>query len=248
MASDTSKELGEGWSRSQLSLRLTPQRKASLLSLSEQLDGATTPTDALDRAIELAREFQRLGSVAGRADIEDIEAALDLRAAEVHERLDRQESRIDQLHESLRGLHRLISTIADTADTDGFAMPNSEDREPISFRTWLEGSIERAGMKALRAAIVRSTWQAKSASTSRMIALDLMAELVAVDGVAVASRSAYPELARIALIDASHPLARIESPRPIFLVCQVVGQGWVAHAHHADQDGKPGSAIGTHRT
>ena len=80
-----------------------------------------------------------------------------------------------------------------------------------------------------------------------MLALDLMAELIAVDGVAVPRTGVYPELARIDLIDASHPLVAVEAPRPLFLVCQAMANGWTVHAHLTNPDGKPGAAIGMHR-
>ena len=244
---NNTKTLGPGWSRRQLSYRLTAQRKVDLLALCETLGAHPTPTHALDHALALARDFQRMDSSARWGGLEDLEVGLDARFVDIQESLARQELSADHIQQNLRGLHRLISALADGADIDGLDAPSFAARSPIPFRAWLEGALKALGHKVQRAAIARSTWQAVTASTPRMRALDLMAELIAVDGVAVPRTGVYPELARIDLIDASHPLVAVEAPRPLFLVCQAMANGWTVHAHLTTPDGKPGAAIGMHR-
>lgn len=246
MESQTNRRLGPGWDRAQLSLRLTPERRAELLALCSGLGPTPTPTDAIDRALEIARQAN---SEQGREAIgaDDIEAAIEARMPALHEALDRQGHDIDQIVQSMRGLHQLMSAVAQEPDADGFTLGNAPPHGPISFRGWLEGAIVKSGVKAQRAVVVRSTWQRLSRPTIRMSSLDLMAELVAVDGVMVTKTDAYPEMSRIDLIYASHPICAVEFPRPMFLVCQVLPNGWVAHAHHATADGQPGEAIGSQR-
>lgn len=246
MESQTNRRLGPGWDRAQLSLRLTPERRAELLALCSGLGPTPTPTDAIDRALEIAKQAKwELGREAVSAD--DIEAAIEARMPALREALDRQGRDIEQVVKSLRGLHQLMSSIALAPDSDGFAPMDDTPQGPLAFRSWLEATIAKAGAKAHRSAVARSTWQRLTRPTIRMSSLDLMAELVAVDGALVAKADAYPEISRIDLIDAAHPICAVELPRPMFLVCQALPNGWIAHAHHATADGQPGEAIGSHR-
>jgi len=246
MESQSNRQLGPGWDRAQMSLRLTPERRAELLALCSGLGPTPTPTDAIDRALEIAKQArQDIGREAASAD--DIEAAIEARMPALREAIDRQGRDIAQVVTSLRGLHQLMSAIAQEADSDGLQALDDSAAVPLAFRSWLEGAISKAGAKAQRSAVARSTWQRLVRSAARMSCLDLMAELVAVDGALVAASGAYPEMSRIDLIEPTHPICAVELPRPIFLVCQALPNGWIAHAHLATAEGQPGEAIGSHR-
>jgi hypothetical protein len=246
MEDQTNRELGPGWDRQQLSLRLTPERKAELLALRAGIGPGSTPTDAIDRALDIVKQIkwrERLGGVA----TEDIEDAIESQAAGIRETIERQGREIEQINKSLFGLRRLMSTIADAPDSDGDLLVDARPQGPVSLRAWLEEATLKAGAKAKRSVIARSLWQRKTSSAPRMVALDLMIELVAIDGALVSNTAGYPEYARIDLIDAEHPICGLELPRPMFLVCQALANGWIAHARHATADGQPGEAIGSHR-
>lgn len=246
METHDERRLGPGWDRAQMSLRLTPERRAELLALCSELGPTPTPTDAIDRALEIAKQAKlEIGREAVSAD--DIDAALEARMPALREAIDRQGRDIEQVVKSLRGLHQLMSAIAQEAVSDGFEPTSAPAAAPQSFRSWLEDAILKSGAKAQRSAVARSTWQRLARPAARMSSLDLMAELVAVDGALVATAGAYPEMSRIDLIDATHPICAVELPRPIFLVCQALPNGWIAHAHFATADGQPGEAIGSHR-
>lgn len=238
-------KLGKGWDRPQLSLRLTPERKVELLALCKELGPEPTPTDAIDRALSLARhaKWTDIESDSGAS----LESTLESKFNGFQAALDRQARHTEQLTASMRGLHKLISSIAESPDSDGLPLVDIPSHGPMSFRAWLDGTLQVAGLKARRVAIVHSTWQRKVNAMPRMATLDLTAELIAVDGAMVARGPAYPEACRLDLIDTAHPICAVELPCPMFLVCQVLENGWMAHAHRVTADGKPGEAIGSHR-
>jgi hypothetical protein len=240
------RKLGPGWDRKQLSLRLTTERKIELLALCHGLDAEPTPTDAIDRALDIARLAQWTQGGPG-ISADDALDAVESKMSDMREALERQGYNIEQISKSLQGLHRLMSAIADTPDADGYPAIDTGPKAPTPFRTWLERMLEASGLHVKRAAVVRTTWQQRSSSTPRMATIDLMAELVAIDGELAPKTQAYPEISRIDLIDAAHPICAVELPRPMFIVCQALPSGWVAHMHHANPDGQPGEAIGSHR-
>ncbi len=246
MEDQTNRDLGPGWDRQQLSLRLTPERKAELLALRAAMGPGSTPTDAIDRALDIVKRIKWRES-GGGLTAEDIEDAIESQAAGIRETLERQGREIEQINQSLFGLRRLMSTITDAPDSDGDSLADARPQGPVSLRAWLEEATRKAGVKAQRSVIARSLWQRKTSSAPRMMTLDLMVELVAIDGSLVSNPAGYPEYARIDLIDAERPICGLEPPRPKFLVCQALANGWIAHARHATADGQPGEAISSHR-
>lgn len=246
MDAKNDRALGVGWDRAQLSVRLTRERKAELLALCDGLGHCPTPTDAIDRALRIAQQARIDAGTTGM-HAEDIEAALDAKMESLQKVLSKQSRDINEITASLRGLHRLMSSVVDESFdgvVSGFCASLSE--RP-SFRAWLEGSIAATGTIARRAVVVRSTWQRLVSSPARTLSLELMSELIAVDGVRAASQRPTPDISRIGPLDSTHPICAAALPTPLFLVCQVSPNGWVVHAHHATLDGKPGDAIGSHR-
>lgn len=246
MEDQFNRKLGPGWDRQQVSLRLTPERRTELLALFPDAGPVFTPTDAIDRALEISRQarWEESRRLLERDEIGD---AFRSEAANALGLLERQGADIEQILLSLRGLRQLMSTIADAPDPDSFSPIPAPEQSPIPFRGWLEEAMRKAGVRAQRSVIVRAPWQRRLSLAPGMASLDLMAELVAVDGALVVRPASFPERSRIDLIDLAHPLCNLELPRPMFLVCQVVGNGWIAHAHHATMEGQPGNAIGSHR-
>lgn len=246
MDSDDQPALGPGWDRAQLSLRLTPERKAELLALCDGLENAPTPTDAIDRALRIAQQARVDAGTTG-IHAEDIEAALDAKTQALRMVLSQQSRDINEINASLRGLHSLIFSVVDQSSDGGASGNGASPSEPPSFRAWLERSIVATGVIAMRAVVVRSTWQRLVSLPSSALSLELMSELIAVDGVRAGSQLPMPEISRIARLDSTHPICAAALPTPLFLVCQVSPNGWIVHAHHATLDGKPGNAIGSHR-
>ena len=239
--------LGSGWDRTQLSLRLTPQRRAELLALCRDADGVLTPTDAIDKALAVAKRAVD-ENARGGVERDAIAYTVDAGIAGLREALGRQTRDIELISSSLRSLHRLLSSVLHDTESDAFATDDSREEEPQSFHAWLEGVVECVGMKAQRVVIARSTWQRRADVGQRWAALDVMAELVAVDGKVLPTAGApYPRLSRINLLSASGPICAASFPQPMFLVCQVQVDGWTVHLHRETADRQPGDAIGSHR-
>ena len=238
--------LGPGWERSQLSLRLTPQRRAELLALCGEADDAPTPTDAVDKALAVATQALE-ERARGGVDREAVEDAVEAGVAGLRAALAKQASEIELISGSLRGLHRLLSDVLADSGSEDVQANEDGGNPPQDFREWLEAEIDRAEMKAQRVAIARSTWQRRVETGPRFAAVDATAELVAVDGKLVGDAAAYPRLCRLDLLDAGSPICAASFPQPLFLVCQAVPGGWNVHLHRIGSDGQPGEAIGSHR-
>jgi hypothetical protein len=236
-------ELGPGWDRAQLSLRLTPERKADLLALCDGLGNAPTPTDAIDQALEIARQ-SRIKRGLSVMDAEEFEVVLEAKSQILQASLAQQGRHIEDILASLLGLHHLMVSAVDGPFDDSGADSEESSSAAPTFRAWLERSIDRNGARAKRAVVVRSTWQ-RLRPAAPIASLELMAELVAVDGVVVQPPRPFPQLSRIDLLDLAHPFTAIDMPTPMFLVCQLMPNGWLVHAHRATLEGNPGNALGT---
>lgn len=94
-----------GWMRHELNLRLTKRRLAQLRALAARLPGQATPTDAIDAALAQASDID--GPLMARFD--EIEASIELHAAERRAKAARLEAAVKAAQKSLADLHALIS-------------------------------------------------------------------------------------------------------------------------------------------
>ncbi|MGV3569881.1 MAG: hypothetical protein ACO1PB_04715 [Ramlibacter sp.] len=102
-----------GWGRQELNVRLTKRRLAQLRSIAERLPGRPSPTDAIDAALAHASDAE--GAIPGRID--EVEASMELHAAERRAEAARLESAMKATQKAIADLHALIS--AAVADPDG---------------------------------------------------------------------------------------------------------------------------------
>ena len=102
-----------GWTRHELNVRLTKRRLAQLRAIADRLPGRPTPTDAIDAALANAGDAE--GSIMVRID--EVEASIELHAAERRAEAARLETAMKATQKSLADLHALIS--AAVADPDG---------------------------------------------------------------------------------------------------------------------------------
>lgn len=102
-----------GWARHELNVRLTKRRLAQLRAIADLLPGRPTPTDAIDAALAHAADAE--GAVLGRID--EIEASMEIHAAERRAEAARLEAAVKATQKTLAGLHALISEAV--ADPDG---------------------------------------------------------------------------------------------------------------------------------
>ncbi len=106
------KHLSTGWDRRELNLRLGRARLAKLKEIAKDLPTGATPTEAIDRAIDLARSDPN----DQRENLEQIACALDALEAKAdisHAALDRISAQMQSLAKSVDALRALISAVAD---------------------------------------------------------------------------------------------------------------------------------------
>lgn len=256
MSEPAAKFEGQGWDRDQVSLRLTLRRKTRLLSLARELPPEATPTDAVDRALDLALA----GLVArGREDEDDFGAAdvsaalgrldsgvaaasalLDAKLTRLSNQLAEARPLIEEAAEGARRLRRLAD--AAQAEDSGFAEDTSE--APLSIRNWLDRETRKLGRPATKLALVRAEWAAARKVSRALLSIDFSCRLVAVDNQSVDPSPSLVSLARLDLVDAGGALAGVGATRAIALLCEPRGSGaWLIRFHELDAQGKIGSMI-----
>ena len=100
--------MASGWSRQELTLRLSRRRLAKLKGIAASLPAGSTPTDAIDHAIDCARF-----APADYSDhLAEIGLAIDAEAERSRLANERLESKIHALAASVEALRALIAAVA----------------------------------------------------------------------------------------------------------------------------------------
>ena len=241
-------KLGPGWQRDQVSFWLTPQRRHDLMAIACQLPAGCTPSDALARAIELARTHLATGSLDPAEVMDAVDTALAQGLSETRDSIDTQTLAIADLSQGLKSIHRLLSALADGEDAPS-SLSSSMPRKPLHFRDWLDAEVAKAGGRPSRSAVATGCWRSVERVSERLIAVDFEATLIALDGNRLdTTGTASPSIARFDLLEPSHPFATADWTTRLFFVCQPSGSGWGIHAHRANPDGSAGAAIGQAKT
>ena len=244
-------EPGPGWGRKQITFWLTPARKAGLMDIANGMAGAT-PSDALARAIDIARERLRAGG-ADPSEIIDAVESVDARIAdaiaEARDHFDTQQKAIAGLATDLRAFNRHLAELAggDGADSGEIepATGVATYTEPPSFQQWMSASLRKAGARPKRSAVARASWEKVGRASAGFVAIDFRLSLATIDGQPVAlALASQSSVARFGLQPETDPMSRPQWGEQMYFVCQPAGAGWVVHAHRAGADGSAGSAIG----
>lgn len=241
--------MGPGWDRKQVSFWITPQRRQDLLALAQGLPAGATPSDVIAAAIATARA-QLDASQSNPAELADsIDSAIADGMLNTRRAVEGQSQAIHEMGKGLRSIHALLAALAGEEglqESGGQAEPGGGGiAAPQGFRQWLEASLIAAGGRPQRSAVARATWSAVGRISDRLVAVDFMASLAAIDGKPVAPALATASTAvRFDLLEANHPFATVDWAAQLYFVCQPVGSGWVIHAHRAGPDGAAGAAIG----
>lgn len=243
MQSSQSKTLGQGWDKNQVAFRLGKQRLVDLMAIASSLPDGATPTDAISRAIELAR----ISQVYDCADAVEAAQSVDLTLAtglgEIKEAQERQGEAIWRLESALGQIQSLLIAAAaagrnDGEEEEGDAAPAA----PIPFASWLSAAIKDAGLLAMRSAIATGCLHSISLVSDRLARLDFQVELAAVDGKKLAGLATAT--ARLDLVDLDSPLLRTPWGEPLYFVAQPLSGGWNLHVQR-NGDGKAIQSIGT---
>ena len=105
------KPIGRGWDRLQVTVKMTPRRKALMSDIALGMPNGTTPSDAIDRAIEAAwtsgREIESL-----ERRIESLEDTMEAVDGERRRESERALEAIKDMATNLARLHCLIQTLS----------------------------------------------------------------------------------------------------------------------------------------
>jgi hypothetical protein len=246
-------DFGPGWERKQITFWISQQRRKDLMAIALGLPKPVTPSDALAFAIDLARTHQSTGQLDPAGLMDTIDAAVTQGLNDATEAICTQAQAIQQMDQRLRSIHQFIAKLAAETGADGVENPAEEvERLPASaalrFRAWLDRSIAKAGVKPNRSAVVRASWHSVSRISDRFMAVDFNASLAAIDGKAIsAALAAQSSTVRFDMLETAHPFAAADWSALIYLVCQLVGNGWVVQAYRTGSDGATSKSIGQAR-
>ncbi len=101
------KPIGKGWERSQVTIKLTPRRKSLICDIALGMPNGTTPSDAIERALEIAWN-SRSETDALNSRMESIEDTIEAADGERRREADRALNAIADLSETITRLHRLL--------------------------------------------------------------------------------------------------------------------------------------------
>lgn len=243
---------GVGWERDQVSVRLSARRAVALRSLVADAPHAT-PTDAIDRAIELASEAAR----APRGESLDVESAgLEAIERRLTALFDSQFDELASVLSELRArLDELRAAFAAALDPDGphgapaqpgLSADATTSEAPIDLTTWLASASLAQGLSLETSAVVRGRVVGTRLAGDRGVMLDFAGELVAADGAkAVSGDRGAPPL-RLGPVAANGNAALVVGAE-ICIWCQRAGTEWQVKIHKVEGDGRIGELIAAHR-
>lgn len=111
VAPPPAKPIGKGWDRAQVTVKLTPRRKSLLCDIALGMPNGTTPSDAIERALEAAWA-SREEIAALEARIDSLEDTIEAADGERRREADRTLAAIAEMGASVARLHALIAEAA----------------------------------------------------------------------------------------------------------------------------------------
>lgn len=230
-----------GWSRDCVNLRLSRERAEKLRALARQLGPGATPTDAVDRALEVASEAESPATQADgeAAGAEEMLSALERLSERTRFEAVASAAAAADIARGLRELSELISAVA-------AASGGSEDGldQPISLRAWLDSQPRATPGQAIAAS---ARWQSKARVGDQHVSLELLVRRAAC-GDPRREQFAASSLVRLDRVQAASPFARTDLISAFLLSCQRAGDGsWRVAGHQMKPDGQAGPLLGTIR-
>ena len=106
--------IGKGWDRPQVTVKLTPRRKSLLCDIALGMPNGTTPSDAIERALEAAwASRQEIAALEARID--SLEDTIEAADGERRREADRTLAALAEMGASVARLHALIAAVASAA-------------------------------------------------------------------------------------------------------------------------------------
>lgn len=221
-----------GWARPSLHLRLSKERLANLLALAVGLPDGCAPSDAVDRAIEVALASRKSESTPTEARFDDLDDAIDRFArqsaidARKHEEIAREAAR------NVKELRDLISAVAGSASFD-----ENDISEPIpDLRAWLDAESTNIPKCSL---LAKAQWHNMTRIDFQHVSVELLVEVVALAELGQARQAVpgRPSLIRVPRIRAAHTLVRADLFPSLYLVCSRGDRGWQVATHEINPRG-----------
>ncbi len=245
-----------GWDRDRVSVRLSERRAAALRRLVADMPTAT-PTDAIDKAIELACDVAH-GSSSDLIEIprDEIVGLENRLASHFGSQINRLVAMLDELRETTDQLREAFLAASDLDEQSGLATGSQTAPEagaavldaPLGLADWLAHESARTRTPpAKRSAVVRGRVQNQLDSRDQDVALVQSGQLVAVDGAKSSAREGRAPLLLIDVEKSSDHEQALVVGAEICLWCQRVDHGWQAKIHRVEKDGKIGELVATHR-
>lgn len=112
-------ETNPAWAREAVFVRLTKRRKAKLLAIAKDMDAAATPSDAIERAIDLASSGGQSSSDLILDRLSALLEIVDQMSIEQRNDAKRSEAAISAAMRSSQAVLDLLNTVAESGDDEG---------------------------------------------------------------------------------------------------------------------------------
>lgn len=186
------------WERSAVFLRLTKRRKGRLAEICKALPPGSTPSDAVDAAIEMAAMATKPSEdedseLADRvADLADSIERLTLQSVADRALIAQMQSSILSTERYAKSMLELISASADEEIPDDVSNAGSEI---MLISDWLARQLDDRGLTGARVAVLKALLSGLEMTAEGLGQAMLSAELAAVDGAAIRSFEPYANIA-----------------------------------------------------
>lgn len=238
-----------GWGRHGLHLRLSKERLAGLRAIALDISGGCSPSEAVDRAIEIATAPRVTAAESGEARFNDIDDAI--------ERLSRQSAADSTRHQELasaiarhvKELRDLISAVAGPEPDGRDDIENGNhgggiDHTPLALRDWLDAE---AGESARASLLAKANWRSKRRERDQGMTIELLVEALAV----MPETGRQQGLSRVASLRLGKDDKFLESADRMgdfYLACKRDREHWSLIARHINLDGSLGETFGSSET
>lgn len=223
-----------GWTRSCVNLRLTPERTGRLLALAAKSGSKQSPTEAIDRAIAIAFSSLAPNSEDGQTR-EGLQEALERHQAACEKHAASHQRTLLALANDVQALRNLIFDAAGLETSpgavDALALPTMSE--------WIRR--DAMGMQR-RALLLLARWQSTIRVAEGLVSMVFLVERVAAEGAGILSES-MPSEARLDNIENDSQLTRAQSKSEVYMVCKWAQGEWHLVAHEIKPDRRVGHAI-----
>lgn len=228
-----------GWGRHGLHLRLSKERLAGLRAIASDISGGCSPSEAVDRAIEIATAPRATAAESGEARLDEIDDAIERLSRQSAADATRQQDVTSGIARHVKELRDLISAVAGPA-VDGVDQCPADPAVP-TLRAWLDAESAESPQASL---LAKADWQSRRRDGDRGMTVELLVEALA----------AMPETGRrlgaasvvsLNLDPSDDFLDSADRMGDFYLACQRDRGRWSLVARQIKPDGSIGETFGS---